>query len=250
MINILSKYRVLARRSRSAIKDLRGSAQGEEVFILGTGPSIVDTDLSRLEGSRVLLLNNAISLLEQLKPAQAHVVLSDHLRAIELRREIVDRGLDCIATTDKVLNHNVDPEIFREPYRFIMPRLVSAPSGGVLVSQAQNFSDDLQKGVFLGKSVVFPAIQLAYFMGARAITLVGVDMTLGRNVAYFDPQMISHWTAFEYSRDGRPHFLHMASVLRARSILLTNATVGGALDALAHFPTRFAKAAHTPTAAL
>lgn len=245
-----SKYRALARQSRQAIETLRGSAQGEEVFIVGSGPSISDTDLSKLKDSRVLLLNNAISLLDHFQPSNAHIMLSDHLRAIELRAQIVERNLDCIATTDKIMNSDVDPEIFREPFSFIMPRFTSTPNGDIRVSPVMGFSDDPQKGLFLGKSVVFPAIQFAYFMGARAITLVGIDMTLGPNIAYFDDKIVSNWTAFDYPRDGRPHFLHMASVLRAKSVLLTNATAGGALDALAHFPRRFAKAGHAPATAL
>jgi hypothetical protein len=170
-------------------------------------------------------------------------VLSDHLRAIELRPDIEARGLTCVATTDKIFSPGVDPDVFAAPFLFVMPRIADWPKGGRCVAQQHGFSDDLGKGVYLGKSVVFPAIQIAWCLGARRIALVGVDMTLGARAAYFDPAVRTNWGAFDYARDGRPHFLAMAAAIAERGGRLTNCSVGGALDALTWEPSRFARAA-------
>ncbi|ARE41308.1 hypothetical protein RGUI_3167 [Rhodovulum sp. P5] len=242
-LTILRTYRQFAVQSSEALEALRGCCRDEDVFILGSGPSITNTDLKRLDGKAVLLLNNAVSLLDRFSPRLAIAVVSDHLRAIELRDQITRQDIACIATTDKIQNGAVNPAIFRPPFLFVMPRITVDASGSVRVSRALGFSDDLGRGVYLGKSVVFPAIQIAHHLGAQEIRLVGIDMTLGRGVSYFDPAISSNWSAFDYAADGRPHFAAMAGMLRARGILLTNETVGGDLDVLAHLPDRLALSA-------
>lgn len=234
------RYRRLAVESTAGINSVRNCVSGGPVYIIGTGPSISNTDLSKLNGSTVIFLNNAISLRDRFEPGRSFACISDHLRAIELRSECTARGITCLVTTDKVLNPAVSPLIFATPYIFVMPKFLTRPNGDLQISAAFGFSDDPTSGIYLGKSVVFPAIQMAWFMGARDISLVGVDMTIGAKAAYYDKTIKSNWSAFNYARDGRPHFALMRDCLRERGCALQNLTVGGALDVLPHDPQRLA----------
>ncbi len=237
---IYQRYRRLVVESAERISALEGIAVGEEVYVIGSSPSIRTTDLSHLDGATVVFLNNAISLLDNFAPARSFLMISDHLRAIELRKECFARSITCIATTDKVLNPTVSPLIFGDPYLFVMPRFVTRPNGDLQISAAFGFSDDPKKGLYLGKSVAFPAIQMAWYLGAKTISLVGIDMTIGAKASYFDKSITSNWSAFDYARDGRPHFAVMRDCLRTRGCILQNLSCGGTLDVLPHDPIRLA----------
>jgi hypothetical protein len=233
-------YRRLALESSTGIAALKDIVSGGAVYIVGSGPSIAQTDLSRLNGETIIFLNNAVSLQDSVVPGRSFACISDHLRAIELRPECNTRGITCLATTDKVLNPSVSPLIFAAPFLFMMPKFLTRTNGDLQVSAAFGFSDAPGKGVYLGKSVVFPAIQIAWHMGARDIFLVGLDMTIGAKAAYYDKTIKSNWSAFKYERDGRPHFELMRDCLSERGCILQNLTVGGALDVLPHDPERLA----------
>lgn len=243
-LNVLYSYGAMSKLSKRKIVSYKNSFKDQNIYIVGTGPSILDTDLSRLEDKIVIFLNNAFRLTSEFSPKNAFVVISDHLRAMELRTEIERRSIETFVTTDKVLNNAVDPRIFQKPYIFLMPKLNTKTNGEFQFSAAFGFSDDIQTGVYLGKSVVFPAIQVAYFLGASTISLVGVDMTLGRNAKYYDPRIGSNWGGFSYAKDGRPHFEVILNCLRERGRFIENLTVGGALDVLPHDPVRLSKSTH------
>lgn len=232
-----------SRGANRELARLKGKHAGNEVFIIGSGPSISQTDLSKLDGAPVIFLNKALKLSSEFSPSCKYLAISDHLRALELRREINfsnEKELTVFATTDKLFNSSVDPSLFASPFIFVEPKLLRNPKGTLQIARSLGFSDNLYRGVYLGKSVVFPAIQFAYHLGAKAITLLGVDMTIGKNAAHFDKTIKSYWDQFDYARDGREHFMKMQQALRARGVALNNATVGGVLDALPHTPTRFA----------
>lgn len=200
----------------------------------------MQTDLSKLTGKTVIFLNNALNLLDHFTPRRSFLTLSDFLRAIELRSEIQARNLTCITTSDKVNNPRIHPGVYEDPFLFVMPKFGFRDNGAAFISPANGFSPALEEGIYLGKSVVFPAIQIAYYLGAASIALVGIDMTIGKKATYYSSNIQSNWGAFDYPRDGRPHFAAMYDALSERGVLLENLTVGGALDILPHDPIRLA----------
>lgn len=240
------RYRSLAVESSAGIAALKNSVSSGTVYIIGSGPSIARTDLSKLNGETVIFLNNAISLQDRFSPGRSLVCISDHLRAIELRQECKARNITCFATTDKVLNPSISSLIFAAPYLFVMPKFLTRPNGDLQISTAFGFSDAPSLGLYMGKSVVFPAIQMAWHMGARDISLVGVDMTIGAKSVYYDKAIKSNWSAFDYDRDGRPHFALMRDCLNERGCTLQNLSVGGGLDVLPHDPERLALPDRSP----
>ena len=237
---IYLQYKSMAVKSRNEIKRIQGLATGKQIFIIGTGPSLQWTDLKKIDGEIVIFLNNAITLAGSVRPSYAVGVVSDHLRAIELRRSMRTWCDIAVATTDKVFNPSVEPTIFSSPYNFVMPKVLVRPDGRYQVSAAPGFSESPLSGLYLGKSVLFPAIQLAYYMKPASISLVGIDMTIGAKAKYYDKKIKSNWSEFNYARDGRPHISVMRDCLRERGIALENLTIGGAVDVLSHDPVRLA----------
>ncbi|MGZ8991806.1 MAG: hypothetical protein ACXW23_18010 [Telluria sp.] len=229
-----ARYRAFARQSNAALTAMKDCWSGEDVYCVGTGPSINETDLKKLDGKRVIFLNNAFTLLSEFEPNDPVCMITDDLRAMELRGALSRQKIRVVCSTDRVLNPDVDPSIFRAPFTFVMPKLdVSTTSRHVnmAISTKMSLSADLQSGVYLGKSVLFPAIQLAAYMGARSIVLVGIDMNMNQGV-YFSSAIRGNWSGFDYPRDGEPYLENLHEFLLSRSINLINASQGGIVEAI------------------
>lgn len=228
------RYKALAQSAKAEVEDMRGAWPGEEIYCIGTGPSIKQTNLDHLNGRSVIYLNNAVDLRSEFKAKNELCLITDHLRMSELRAQLISSDLDVIASTDRVFNANVDWRLFDKPVNFVMPKLNVNPRSNWLtmsVSMVPGFSEDLLKGIYIGKSVVFSAIQTAVYLGASRVYLAGIDMTLGKS-EYFAATTRSNWSGFDYEKDGVPHFRALLESMSALGIPLINASQGGMLDAV------------------
>ncbi|WP_162560676.1 hypothetical protein [Methylobacterium durans] len=233
----LTSFRRLSLDSLGALSEMKGKLKGGVIVCLGTGPSIAKTDLGLLDGANVLFLNNAYRLANRFQPSYAGFVLTDYLRMMELRHEVRALSGDKFCSTDRIFYPFADVSLFDRPFLFLMPRhklLVSGRSWRVKVITPGGFSDDITAGVFMGFSVVFSAIQIGAYLGAKRIVLVGIDMdyTGGGGAAYFDPTIKDNWPTFAYETHAREHFIEVRDALSTRGRHLVNATVGGRIDVL------------------
>lgn len=223
----------LAKLSLPNIRRLRNEHKGDDIFILGTGPSLSDFDFSLLENKTVLLLNNAIEVHRHLPvTCSKYLVISDFLRMSELRAQILSEGIQCFCTTDKIFNPGVDVNIFASPCNFLMPKYDYSTSGEELhmtVSDAPRIETNIENGVYLGKSVVFPAIQIATYLGAKSVHLVGVDMTSNTGV-YFNPSIKGNWSKFCYETDAREHFKYIREYLTVIGVEIFDHSESGLND--------------------
>ncbi len=121
--------------------------------MLGNGPSLARTDLARLAGE-VTFGANRIYLAHQ----PSYFVCVNELVLEQFRDDI--RGL----AMPKFLNWN-RRQLFAPPAMFV--------SLGLGLEDA--FGSDPTRTIASGGTVTFVALQLAYFMGFRDVTLLGVD---------------------------------------------------------------------------
>lgn len=75
-----ARYRSLVVESSTGIAALKNSVSSGAVYIIGSGPSITRTDLSKLNGETVIFLNNAIGLQGKFSPGRSLVCLSSMAR--------------------------------------------------------------------------------------------------------------------------------------------------------------------------
>lgn len=210
------KYRALANKSKSKILELKNKHLGNSVLILGTGPSLNDIDFNKVKVDSVIYLNNAISIKGLLRAKNEYLVITDFLRTVELRPQLVSEpNVSVFCSSDKIFNPNIDSQIFEDPFIFLNPKVsyaTSSQSVSMSVTPSSLFSDDLIDGVYLGKSVVFPAIQIASYLGYERIYLAGVDMNPNEKI-YFDKKVKGNWSGFNYETDGREHMKNIAQHL-------------------------------------
>jgi hypothetical protein len=95
------------------------------------------------------------------------------------------------------------------------------------------FSHDITKNIYLGHSVIFSAIQIASFLGAKRTICLGIDMNYSGNHNYFDAAIPrGAWDGFDYEIHGRKMFEHFRFQYESMGKQLINATPGGKVDVL------------------
>jgi hypothetical protein len=144
-------------RSRRRLAALRDRHRGQRCFILGNGPSLADMDLSPLRSEVTFAMNRGYLLFPRLGFESTYFTCVNRLVLEQFGGDIDGLG---------------------------MPRFVSWP-GRRFVRDATfvrcfwrepvGFSMDPRRGLWLGATVTYFTLQLAYFMGFETVVLIGVD---------------------------------------------------------------------------
>ena len=143
----------------------RGSWAGTTAFLLGNGPSVREHNLALLEG-RHLIGMNASTLLEKEYgfTSQYYVVSDARFLTHPEKRALATTALE--GGTVRVLREDLLP---LDDKKFV-GRTYYVPSLG-----KNGFSDDLARGFYFGCTTSMLALQLAAYLGARRIVLLGND---------------------------------------------------------------------------
>jgi hypothetical protein len=131
----------------SAIADFKHVHDGKRVFVLASGPSLAQHDLSRLRRRLVIGLNRSVWAYP-------------------------DSHYHC--TMDQRLFDEY-PEVLRST-RYLFT-LEGRPFGMPLrLLGAEGFSEDLTQGIYSGYTVAYFALQVAVYMGFREVFFLGLDL--------------------------------------------------------------------------
>lgn len=194
-------------------------------FIIGNGPSLRYSDLELLNNKKEICfgVNRIYLSYEFTKWRPDYYVAIDYMVVRNDKLNIMKMdGIKFIRYFYKEIEGLRDENI----YEF---RGLSYQPG------APQFSLDMYQGIYMGNTVVFDAIQIAYYMGFSEIYLLGVDMTTGIRCE----EDGSHF----YKIPDKKEVLGLGNMLEARRCLvyaeqtieelgrkLRNATRGGELD--------------------
>jgi len=133
--------------SVAKITDFKGLHEGKRVFILASGVSLKDLDLTPLKRRMVIGLNRSALLYP-------------------------DTHYHC--TMDRRLFDLYPEELKETRYLFT---LEGNPWGvGLNLLGAEGFSRDLEEGIYSGYTVAYFALQLAVYMGFKEIYYLGLDL--------------------------------------------------------------------------
>ena len=140
--------------------------QGEEIWLLGNGPSLNAIDLSFLKDEVTIGTNGIFLASEDFGFNVTHYVVEDFLVAEDRSSAIQDlkepqvwvgNYLDyCLSPLPQAVWLNVSP---------FLPRHRKYP----------RFSTDARRILYSGGTVSYLCLQLAYFFGARRVNLIGFD---------------------------------------------------------------------------
>lgn len=140
--------------------------QGKNLFILASGPSLEDLDLSLLKNKIVMGLNRSILVY----PAPYYQCVFDY--------RLFDLYLDSFKKVRQLFT------------------LEGRPLGLTLkLLGGEGFSADLEEGIFSGYTISYFALQVAAYMGFKKIIFLGLDLKHSGPKTHFfgqDPQTVNH----------------------------------------------------------
>ena len=159
------------------IRKLKNKEKGRRAFILGNGPSISNENLANLKDELTIGINGSTFLESNYGFSSQYYVVSDQ-RFLDHRDKIKFATSDLSQSTLRVFREGIKSPNCND-YKHRTYYIKSLGRDG--------FSHDLRKGFFFGCSTVNLAIQLAYYLGAKEIYLLGVDLSYtGNQLRFYD----------------------------------------------------------------
>ena len=224
------------------LRELRRQYAGKgRCFIIGNGPSLNRTDLTKLRDEVTFGVNGLFLKFEEMGFTPTFYVVEDHLVAEDRAQEI-----NAIKGPLKLFPFNLAYCLDEGPDTlFFNHRPRPSPAGF-------EFSTDASRITYTGCTVTFTCMQLAFYLGFPEIYLVGVDASyeipktverhdhygvavldmqgddpnhfhpdyFGKGYRWHDPQVDKMVAAYEEAR----------RVTEARGVRIRNATIGGKLE--------------------
>tara|TARA_R110000868_G_scaffold107263_4_gene293406 strand:- start:26005 stop:26880 length:876 start_codon:yes stop_codon:yes gene_type:complete len=227
------------RESRRRLAAYRDRHAGEQAVIIGSGPSLRHTDLSRLTGRTVFGMNRLYTGFDTLGlTVDYHLAINDYVLHY-YGAELVGLGIPLFSAWSGRAD---------VPYHSHVTDLYTLSD--------HDFEYDLTKRVPAGATVTYAAIQLAYYMGFTDVVLVGVDHRFilnseeeasGPNAAIVrsgdDPNHFSStyfpegviWQTPDFARS-EPAYRNALAAYSADGRVIRDATVDGALTIFPRYP--------------
>lgn len=148
------------RKNVKRLDAYRGRHQGRRCFILGNGPSLKNTDLSRLRDEVTFGLNRIYLLFPELGFTTTYLVSVNELVLEQCAGELGALSLPRFFTWRARRLFGAAPDLMFLDTDYTGP---------------EDFARDVTGRVFEGHTVTYVALQLAYHMGFQQAILIGVD---------------------------------------------------------------------------
>ena len=153
----------------------KDSFRGKRCFIVATGPSLANRDLSFLKDEIILSVNLAPLTLDIFGIKPMFNIVADKFHYIRFKE--VHKKLTYKKSIKKIIVASACdnfPKELIDQNTFFFPKK--------LPQEKPLFSDNpLKDGFARGKTVVYDAIQLAYYLGFEEVNIIGMDMNMDRN---------------------------------------------------------------------
>lgn len=215
-------------RSRKKLRDWKNRYVGEKAVIVCNGPSLLQADLTLLDGVFTFGLNK-INLLFDKSDFRPSCIVSVNPYVIEQNRDFFNASniplfLDGVATAHVKSNSNA-----------VFLHSTSMP----------HFARDCSMSIYQGYTVTFVALQLAFHMGFKQVALIGADHNFSTkgpanktvesgktDINHFDPNYFAggvKWQLPDLVGSERSYLLARETYAAAGREIV-NATEGGQLE--------------------
>jgi hypothetical protein len=153
-------------RQLARLKDIHA---GERCFIIGNGPSLKQTDLSRLKPEYTFGVNRIYLLFPELGFSTSYYLSINSLVIEQCAADILDLPAPkFLSWRSRGLIRRALPDMDRLPESPPLAFLHTTYTG-------PRFASDARGRLWEGATVTYVALQLAFHMGFRQVILVGVD---------------------------------------------------------------------------
>jgi hypothetical protein len=131
---------------------------GERCIIVGGGPSLSKMDLSLLEGETLILMNRGYLLTNRIGLEPNYYIAMNQL--------VIEQTIPEIRSIPQ-------PKFLNWKSRNKVPR--GRETIFLQESFRAGFETDLTRPIWVGATVTYAALQMAYYMGFHAVILIGID---------------------------------------------------------------------------
>lgn len=176
-----------------AIKALQNKHKGQRCFIIGNGPSLNDLDLTKLKDEFTFGVNGIYLNEEKMGFAPTYYVVEDYLVAEDRCSEINAYNKPIHKFFGNYLNYCIEPDD-----KTLWMNIRADYSE---YNDFPHFSTDALRQLWVGGTVSYISMQLAYYMGFDEVYLIGFDHS------YAIPDDVDkHKTAMTSNSDDPNHF--------------------------------------------
>ncbi len=141
------------------LEKLHNCHQGERCVIIGNGPSLKQTDLSKLRGTFTFGMNRFYMAFPDLGFPTSVLLTVNDLVIEQCASDLRQLSIPTFVSWRSRNKINPAPNLHYLYTSYILPR----------------FNGDATGRLWEGATVTFVAMQLAYFMGFKQVILIGVD---------------------------------------------------------------------------
>jgi hypothetical protein len=160
---------------------LKGTGKGRRAFIIGNGPSLRNMDLSLLKDEITIGSNGAYKAFDTWGFATDYLLFED-IEQTEIRGNDI-RNVDGPLKIAAIYNAHA----ISRPWKDLLFMNVRLADETYWTDPGIQFSRDFSHSVYLGSTISYIALQLAYHLGCNPVYLIGVDMDYGPLAKHFPP---------------------------------------------------------------
>lgn len=147
------------RKSRQAMASYKDKHKGERCFIIGNGPSLRITDLSKLNNEYTIGMNRIFLMFEELGWLPSYYLCVNDLVIEQSAADIQNLNMP------RFVGWRARNYLQYEPGLHFLYTSYTGPG----------FTKDARNRIWEGGTVTYVALQLAYFLGFETVVLIGVD---------------------------------------------------------------------------
>ncbi len=202
---------------------------GKRCFVIGNGPSLRPEDLMRLEEYQEISFaaNGIFHIYDKVLWRPTHYMLCDAVAYKIMYKDI-----------KKIENKNA----FIADFCYTDLPKINKANRFYLINKLSNtnrfeFSTDVVKGLYSGRTITYVMIQLACYMGIKEIYLLGVDWTGGKGTGvsrtdFYEGEnaRVENNSAYDMFDEEKYAFESALEYADAHEIKIWNATRGGELE--------------------
>ncbi len=160
----LHPWRREARQRLAAFKDLHA---GKRAFIIGNGPSLKQTDLSKLKGEITFGMNRIYLMFPEMGFKTSYLSVVNDL--------VIEQTASDLAALEIPKFLCWRSRRFFSPDQFTGSQFTNLPTFLYTTYDSPRFSSDVRGRVWEGATVTYVTMQLAFHMGFSEVYLIGVD---------------------------------------------------------------------------
>lgn len=155
------------RESIQRLAGLKDRHKGRRAFIIGNGPSLKNTDMSRLKDELTFGMNRIYLMFPELGFRTTYLSVVNDL--------VIEQTASDLAALDMPKFLTWRSRRFFSAEQFAGPRAEKLPTFLYSTYDSPRFSTDVRGRIWEGATVTYVTMQLAFHMGCSEVYLIGVD---------------------------------------------------------------------------